>query len=80
MHELPCDTARGQQTMLAHITDATSSRAFVWELTEETIDLPLGCLQGGSAAPRKWQGDYHFFLARGKKWEEEGSRGEFSAR
>ena len=21
--------------------------AFVWELTEETIDLPLGCLQGG---------------------------------
>jgi len=22
--------------------------AFVWELTKETIDLPLGCLQGGS--------------------------------
>ena len=22
--------------------------AFVWELTEEIIDLPLGCLQGGS--------------------------------
>jgi len=22
--------------------------AFVWELTEETIDSPLGCLQGGS--------------------------------
>ena len=22
--------------------------AFVWELTEETIDLPLGCLQCGS--------------------------------
>jgi len=21
--------------------------AFVWELTKETIDLPLGCLQGG---------------------------------
>ena len=21
--------------------------AFVWELTNETIDLPLGCLQGG---------------------------------
>ena len=21
--------------------------AFVWELTEETIDLPRGCLQGG---------------------------------
>jgi len=21
---------------------------FVWELTKETIDLPLGCLQGGS--------------------------------
>ena len=21
--------------------------AFVWALTEETIDLPLGCLQGG---------------------------------
>jgi len=21
--------------------------AFVWELTEETIHLPLGCLQGG---------------------------------
>ena len=23
--------------------------AFVWELTKETTDLPLGCLQGGSA-------------------------------
>ena len=23
--------------------------AFVWELTKETIHLPLGCLQGGSA-------------------------------
>ena len=22
---------------------------FVWELTQETIDLPLGCLQGGMA-------------------------------
>ena len=22
--------------------------AFVWELTEETIHLPLGCLQGGA--------------------------------
>jgi hypothetical protein len=22
--------------------------AFVWELIEETIHLPLGCLQGGS--------------------------------
>ena len=21
---------------------------FVWELTEETINLPLGCLQGGA--------------------------------
>jgi len=21
--------------------------AFVWDLTKETIDLPLGCLQGG---------------------------------
>ena len=21
--------------------------AFVWELTEETINVPLGCLQGG---------------------------------
>ena len=34
-------------------TDATSKRcylfevAFVWELTKETIHLPLGCLQGG---------------------------------
>ena len=30
--------------------------AFVWELTKETIDLPLGCLQGGLwlwLAPRK---------------------------
>ena len=26
--------------------------AFVWELTKETIDLPLGCLQGGSI-PRR---------------------------
>ena len=25
--------------------------AFVWELTKETIRLPLGCLQGGSALP-----------------------------
>jgi len=25
--------------------------AFVWELTKETIDLPLGCLQGG--VPRR---------------------------
>ena len=24
--------------------------AFVWELTKETIYLPLGCLQGGCAA------------------------------
>ena len=24
--------------------------AFVWELTKETIHLPLGCLQGGNAA------------------------------
>ena len=23
--------------------------AFVWELTEEAINLPLGCLQGGSS-------------------------------
>ena len=23
--------------------------AFVWELTKETIHLPLGCLQGGSS-------------------------------
>ena len=33
--------------------------AFVWELTKETIDLPLGCLQGGlprgrRAAWRTW--------------------------
>jgi len=26
--------------------------AFVWALTKETIDLPLGCLQGGSASGR----------------------------
>ena len=25
--------------------------AFVWELTKETIHLPLGCLQGGMALP-----------------------------
>ena len=25
--------------------------AFVWELTEQAIDLPLGCLQGGSCEP-----------------------------
>ena len=30
-------------------TDATSGEvAFEWELTKETIDLPLGCLQGGT--------------------------------
>ena len=26
--------------------------AFVWELTEETIDLPLGCLHGGVCSER----------------------------
>jgi len=31
-------------------TDAASGGvAFEWELTEETIFLPLGCLQGGEA-------------------------------
>jgi len=25
--------------------------ACVWELTEETIHLPLGCLQGGTSRP-----------------------------
>ena len=30
--------------------------AFVWELTEETIDLPLGCLQGGCAMGSRCQG------------------------
>ena len=25
--------------------------AFVWELTKDTINLPLGCLQGGEMAP-----------------------------
>ena len=24
--------------------------AFLWELTKETIDVPLGCLQGGDTA------------------------------
>ena len=28
--------------------------AFEWELTTETIYLPLGCLQGGAAAQRFW--------------------------
>ena len=28
--------------------------AFVWELTEETVDLPLGCLQGGVAPNKPW--------------------------
>ena len=27
--------------------------AFVWELTNETIVLPLGCLQGGPGSPRR---------------------------
>ena len=26
--------------------------AFVWELTQETIDLPLGCLQGGGVSTK----------------------------
>ena len=30
--------------------------AFVWELTKETIHLPLGCLQGGSTTPDSCQG------------------------
>ena len=35
--------------------------AFVWELTEETIDLPLGCLQGGLHAlcPRAFSRSPH---------------------
>jgi len=28
--------------------------AFVWELTKETIYLPLGCLQGGASQPSRW--------------------------
>jgi len=27
--------------------------AFVWDLTNETLVLPLGCLQGGQTAPRR---------------------------
>ena len=27
--------------------------AFVWELTKETVDLPLGCLQGGTCVDER---------------------------
>ena len=30
--------------------------AFVWEFTEETIHLPLGCLQGGEGLGLRVQG------------------------
>jgi hypothetical protein len=30
--------------------------AFVWELTQATINLPLGCLQGGLTTPESWNG------------------------
>jgi len=29
--------------------------AFEWELTKETIDLPMGCLQGGACLGCPWQ-------------------------
>ena len=34
--------------------------AFVWEVTKETIDLPLGCLQGGETriGPGWERGEY----------------------
>ena len=31
--------------------------AFVWELTKETIHLPMGCLQGGCVRRFGWQVD-----------------------
>ena len=34
--------------------------AFVWELTEETIDFHLGCLQGGYNAERRLAGRVPF--------------------
>jgi len=37
------------QILSKSFTVATSGRAFEWELTKETIYLPLGCFQGGSA-------------------------------
>ena len=45
------------------LTDATSHRchlfevAFVWELTKETIHLPLVCLQGGVRTERRVAGE-----------------------
>ena len=36
-------------------TDATFGEvAFEWELTKETINLPLGCLQGGCGGTSGW--------------------------
>ena len=32
-------------------TNATFEAAFVWELTKETIVLPMGCIQGGESSP-----------------------------
>ena len=36
--------------------------AFVWELTKETIHLPLGCLQGGECFIDNLLVRIHFFI------------------
>ena len=46
---LPADNPGANLKSISHICHPILV-AFVWELTKETIDLPLGCLQGGSCS------------------------------
>ena len=43
----PADELRANLKSISHLFEV----AFIWELTEETIHLPLGCLQGGRTMP-----------------------------
>ena len=47
--------------------------AFVWELTKETIHLPLGGLQGGTGeAVQMESGMFSFVITISPTWEREG--------
>ena len=41
--------------------------AFVWELTRETIHLPLGCLQGGRTESVRWKLGWPSCWSRGAR-------------
>jgi len=49
VHTLPGDTPGAILKSISHRCHPIRV-AFVWNLTKETIDLPLGCLQGGAQA------------------------------